>query len=60
VTQELEDRIEALEAEIDDLSDKNRELTEELDDLKRENEVLTEKVEDATHSVTEMLRGLTK
>lgn len=55
---ELEARIEQLEAELDEASDKIRDLTEERDELKRRNGELEEKVDSAKDVVNELARDL--
>ncbi|GGW99138.1 V-type ATPase 116kDa subunit family protein [Streptomyces chartreusis] len=57
---ELEARIEQLEAELDEASDKIRELTEERDELKRRHDELEEKVDTAKDTVEELARELNR
>lgn len=55
---ELEDRIEQLEGNLDEASNKIRELTEERDELKRRNEELDEKVDTGKDMVNDLSREL--
>lgn len=57
---ELEARVEQLEADLDEASDKIRELTEERDELKRRNEELDEKVDTAKDMVNDLSRELNR
>lgn len=57
---ELEARIEQLEAELDEASDKIRELTEERDELQRRNGELEETLDSAKDVVNELARDLNR
>lgn len=55
-----EDRIEELEAQLEEALDKIVDRDDTIDDLKRKNEALDEKIQNATATANEMLRDLTR
>jgi FtsZ-binding cell division protein ZapB len=55
-----EERIEELEAQLEEALDQIVDRDDTIDDLKRKNEALEEKVQNATDAANEMLRDLTR
>ncbi|MFE2140247.1 hypothetical protein ACFXA3_00510 [Streptomyces sp. NPDC059456] len=60
MTASPEERIEELEAELDEALTKIVDLEDTIDSLKRANQTLDEKVQNATDTATEMLRDLAR
>lgn len=55
-----EERIEELEAQLEEALDQLVDRDDTIDSLKRANEILDEKVQNATDTANEMLRDLTR